>query len=986
MVTSLHGLSRMLWSAIALGFAYANVLVLSGVVFSQEPLHSRIDRLVAADVETLVAGREADGLLLRRLSLDLRNVVPTQQELDEFSSDTAPGRWERWVQRFLDDPLTNERLVDWLDKTLMQRRPHQHVDRNTWTSLLRQQVDNRVPLDKLLRDVLGSPWWSREQRAPQRFYLDRGGDPHLISRDLGRILFGRDMQCAQCHDHPQVDDYRQIDYHGILAFVSPSSMVEGKYKDDKGAEQKIQMYVEKAAGDAAFESVFDKGVLFRVGTRLPDTAEPIETYLAPDLRYQTDRQPNALDGLPNAPVASRREVLASQLNGSNRLFAENWANRTWAMFFGSGLVHPLDMHHPDNPASNPELLKTLADAFIESQFDIRYMMREIALSNVYQRGREMPINSSLRLGSVIELPADAMNALRSSVSSQIQSAIVEEKTASEVAKSALDVMLNAESPWRAAQKERVAVRAELDVVEASFNEAKKKLDAGNDLIAKAQKARNDLGQRITLLDESAQKLEQAKALIGAEDTELTQSIVVAKSRAETARGLLPATDKALDDAKTALTPLQAGLEAERAKIQGVVAKLAPIEQRLHEADLAFVDARAKWRVQQSTAISWIRRVAELQRIEKWIAASDAVRAAEKKLQDEGQSVDAQKQLLAQKLVKKGELEAAYAVLQSNMSAIDVALNAAVAKRDAMANEVKQLQATLQSIESSASLVSNADGLAVATKEIRDAIAAREVAMPAIESELSSVNNEKQKLTESLASSKALVDQQVSEIDATNKQLESQSNIWKAADVDVGRAIESCGQAMIAVLGDRERNAAVAAVRPLGPEQLGWSILRATHVLNNYINAELAELAKTSPLSEDASDLQKGQRQALAVRQAMDKLRGNVDTFSNLFASGVGQTSDDFFASPDQALFMSNGGAVFQWSAGNGSNVASALVAQPNLNDAAKQLYWSLLSREPTASELEWVTQQLNVAPEAKPAIAQELVWGVLTSSEFRVYP
>ena len=28
------------------------------------------------------------------------------------------------------------------------------------------------------------------------------------------------MQCAQCHNHPLVEDYQQSDYYGLLAFFS----------------------------------------------------------------------------------------------------------------------------------------------------------------------------------------------------------------------------------------------------------------------------------------------------------------------------------------------------------------------------------------------------------------------------------------------------------------------------------------------------------------------------------------------------------------------------------------------------------------------------------------------------------------------------------------------------------------------------------------------------------------------------------------------
>jgi hypothetical protein len=43
------------------------------------------------------------------------------------------------------------------------------------------------------------------------------------------------------------------------------------------------------------------------------------------------------------------------------------------------------MHHAGNPASHPELLDRLAEALAEHQFDMRWLMREIALSQTYQR-------------------------------------------------------------------------------------------------------------------------------------------------------------------------------------------------------------------------------------------------------------------------------------------------------------------------------------------------------------------------------------------------------------------------------------------------------------------------------------------------------------------------------------------------------------------------------------------------------------------------
>ena len=67
----------------------------------------------------------------------------------------------------------------------------------------------------------------RRDRAA-RFALDRGSDPNMLTRDIGRIFFGRDMQCAQCHDHPIVSDYLQSDYQGLFAFVQPTFTVAAK--------------------------------------------------------------------------------------------------------------------------------------------------------------------------------------------------------------------------------------------------------------------------------------------------------------------------------------------------------------------------------------------------------------------------------------------------------------------------------------------------------------------------------------------------------------------------------------------------------------------------------------------------------------------------------------------------------------------------------------------------------------------------------------
>ncbi len=57
---------------------------------------------------------------------------------------------------------------------------------------------------------------------------------------------------------------------------------------------------------------------------------------------------------------------------------------------GRGLFTPLDMDHPSNPPSHPELLTLLANDLATHKFDMRYFLRELTLSQTYQRSSEVP--------------------------------------------------------------------------------------------------------------------------------------------------------------------------------------------------------------------------------------------------------------------------------------------------------------------------------------------------------------------------------------------------------------------------------------------------------------------------------------------------------------------------------------------------------------------------------------------------------------------
>ena len=95
---------------------------------------------------------------------------------------------------------------------------------------------------------------------------------------------------------------------------------------------------------------------------------------------------NDAKGFPGVPRFSPLSILADQVaRPDNAAFARNMANRLWFAMLGRGLVHPLDLHHPENPPSHPELLELLAGEFAAHGFDIRWLLSELALTRAYQR-------------------------------------------------------------------------------------------------------------------------------------------------------------------------------------------------------------------------------------------------------------------------------------------------------------------------------------------------------------------------------------------------------------------------------------------------------------------------------------------------------------------------------------------------------------------------------------------------------------------------
>ncbi|MEC7557273.1 MAG: DUF1549 domain-containing protein, partial [Planctomycetota bacterium] len=353
---------------------------------AEVPFSEQIDRIIDAAHRRdglKSAGVADDAEFVRRVYLDLAGVVPTAAQASQFFEDATKAKRERLIDQLVVAPEFSLQMARVFDAMLVERRVatirSYDFKPTDWQDWLATAFRRNTPWDRLSAVLLESDGTDSSEAAAARFYLVRDVEPHLVARDIGRLFLGKDLQCAQCHDDPRIKAYRQADYYGLYAFVSRLK----HFRDDK---KKMNFVTEKATGNVSFSSAFS-GEMGETNPRLPGGEMIADPPLVKGKEYSVKPE----KGQMGIPIYSRRKLLSRQLPRKQTTgFSRNIANRLWALMLGRGLVHPLDMHHPDNPPSHPELLERLGQRLEQTDYDIRGLLREIALTRTYQRSSRLP--------------------------------------------------------------------------------------------------------------------------------------------------------------------------------------------------------------------------------------------------------------------------------------------------------------------------------------------------------------------------------------------------------------------------------------------------------------------------------------------------------------------------------------------------------------------------------------------------------------------
>jgi len=360
-------------------------LFVASALDAAEPLTAEIDRIISASAGGELARQTTDAEFVRRVTLDLAGKIPSAEETRKFLADTSTNKREALIDQLLASPDFVTRMTDAFHVMLMERLG----EHEEWTAFLKHVFEQNVPWNEVIRQVISPDPKNEATRGSAFFFSGRlknyGQQPvdlPGLTRDVGRLFLGLDVQCAQCHDHPQVETYKQEHYQGLFAFVG-HTYLRKDVKYPAVGEKLMQTKIE-------FESVFVPGKK-QTGPRLPGgTIVEIPTFKKGEEYEEYAVAPDKKTRAPGVPKFSPLKILSDQLtSGQTPSFSRNAVNRFWFLLMGRGIVDPLDMHHIENPPSHPELLDLLAKEFESHKYDVKWLLKQIAMSAAYQRSSEL---------------------------------------------------------------------------------------------------------------------------------------------------------------------------------------------------------------------------------------------------------------------------------------------------------------------------------------------------------------------------------------------------------------------------------------------------------------------------------------------------------------------------------------------------------------------------------------------------------------------
>lgn len=400
---------------------------------------AHVDRLIHERILSegeMPAETVSDADFLRRVQFDLTGTAPQPHEITLFGLDPDPKKREKLVEQLLDSPEYASNWSAYWRDVIYSRATDQRAQLSlpTFEAWMKEQFDANAGWDEIATALLTATGDVRENGATALMFAHMG-EAEEVAAEASRIFLGIQIQCANCHDHP-TDSWKREDFHTLAAFFprmrvrqvqdgerrsfevasfdfqprnrngfqdNPERLVRFLDRNRDGAISK-----EEAEKAPALNRGFDR--LIQYADKNDDgkiSAEELKNAPAPQMRdrgttehFMADLNDPTSQGTKMEPaffvsneaapsglkdVERRLEFAKLVTDPSNEWFAKAYVNRIWNEMIGSAFYMPIDDMGPERFAVHEDAMELLAKGFTASGYDMKWLFRTIAITQIYQQ-------------------------------------------------------------------------------------------------------------------------------------------------------------------------------------------------------------------------------------------------------------------------------------------------------------------------------------------------------------------------------------------------------------------------------------------------------------------------------------------------------------------------------------------------------------------------------------------------------------------------
>ncbi len=362
------------------------------------------------------------------MTLDVIGRPATPAEITRFGLNPSPDKREAVVDRLLDSTEYGKNWARYWRNAILLRGTNVRsvLVQQPFEEWMAESLNENRSWDKIVHDLL----------TATALFFAHEGEPEEVAAEASRLFMGIQVQCANCHDHPW-DRWKREEFHQLAAFFPRVSVRRDRSTDDRTAwlvasvnrdqrrgrgvsefllkrldRNRDQIITKQEAQRSPLQRLFaNERIMERVDRNsdgrltieeirtaepasnnrpgqgstehfMPDPANPASegTRVDPEF-FLGDR---AIDS-GMADLERRTAVAEFITSRRNEWFARAIVNRMWSELTGTAFYAPIDDIGPDREAVHEEALELLSQRFVASRYDLKWLIRTITATQIYQR-------------------------------------------------------------------------------------------------------------------------------------------------------------------------------------------------------------------------------------------------------------------------------------------------------------------------------------------------------------------------------------------------------------------------------------------------------------------------------------------------------------------------------------------------------------------------------------------------------------------------